>query len=102
MAKQKNFQNKWLAWILAAAAVLMVAGCASQASDPPLAAADPPAKSQPQASTAEAAHNDPPPKVQNCAIVTISTPVKYACKGKVYTEFELQRLREKWEESNNK
>ena len=101
MVDQKNFRNKWLAGILAAAAVLMVAGCASQASDPPLAAADPPAKSQPQVSTA-AAHNDPPPKVQDCAIVTISTPVKYACKGKVYTEFELQRLREKWEESNNK
>jgi hypothetical protein len=35
-----------------------------------------------------------PPKVENCAIVTVGTPVLYACKGKVYTGYKLQHLRE--------
>jgi hypothetical protein len=35
-----------------------------------------------------------PPIVQNCGIVAIGSPTKYACDGKVYTSFELARLRE--------
>jgi len=41
----------------------------------------------------------PPPLVQNCAIVAISSPSRYACNGKVYTTFELLKLREKWEKA---
>lgn len=38
----------------------------------------------------------PPPLVQNCAIVGISSPSKYACDGKVYTSFQLLKLRQDW------
>jgi hypothetical protein len=38
-----------------------------------------------------------PPLVQNCAIVSISSPTRYACNGKVYTSFELAKLREEWQ-----
>lgn len=37
-----------------------------------------------------------PPRVQDCGIVSISSPTKYACNGKVYTTFELVKLREDW------
>lgn len=33
------------------------------------------------------------PRVQDCAIVGISSPTKYACNGKVYTSFQLALLR---------
>jgi aspartate aminotransferase-like enzyme len=38
-----------------------------------------------------------PPLVQDCAIVTISSPTRYACNGKVYTSFDLERQRLAWE-----
>ncbi len=40
-----------------------------------------------------------PPLVQNCAIVGISSPSKYACGGKVYTSFQLLKLRQEWEQA---
>jgi hypothetical protein len=42
-----------------------------------------------------------PPLVQNCGIVTISSPTRYVCGGKVYTSFELERNRLKWETAQN-
>jgi len=33
------------------------------------------------------------PRVEDCAIVGISSPTKYACNGKVYTSFQLAKLR---------
>ncbi len=33
------------------------------------------------------------PKVEDCGIVAISSPPKYACHGKVYTAFQLAQLR---------
>ncbi len=95
------------AWFSTAAAALLIAGCAAttlaQSTPKPAIAsapADPPLKTAEGDPAARAARNVPPPKVQNCAVVTISTPVKYACNGKVYTNYELQHLREKWEASN--
>jgi hypothetical protein len=39
-----------------------------------------------------------PPLVQrDCAIVTISSPTRYACNGKVYTSFDLEKQRLAWE-----
>ena len=39
-----------------------------------------------------------PPLVQrDCAIVTISSPTRYACDGKVYTSFDLEKQRLAWE-----
>ncbi len=35
-----------------------------------------------------------PPRVQNCGIVAISSPSKFACNGKVYTSFQLAELRD--------
>ena len=42
----------------------------------------------------------PPPVVQNCGIVSIGSPTKYACDGKVYTSFDLLKLRQAWEKSH--
>ncbi len=68
--------------------VALVGGCAARAADPKGGSAG----------VVKVARRDPkPPKVQNCAIVTLSTPVLYACDGKVYTEYQLQHLREKSE-----
>lgn len=39
----------------------------------------------------------PPPFVQNCVVVTISSPTRYECDGKTYTSFELEKLRIDWE-----
>ncbi len=46
------------------------------------------------AAFAAVAGADPVPRVQDCGIVTISSPTKYICKGKVYTAYQLQHLRE--------
>jgi hypothetical protein len=67
------------------AAVIVVNGCAptsNQANQMTFAAVDPPKKS------------DPPPDVSHCALVTISSPVLYACNGKIYSEHQLARIRE--------
>lgn len=91
---------------LAAGVATLLAACGpaasyAQTAANPIAAAsepaDPPMNSPAGADPAAAKPGDPPPKVENCAVVTISTPPKYACNGKVYTSYELQHLREKWE-----
>ncbi|MGH7933691.1 MAG: hypothetical protein ACREQN_11080 [Candidatus Binataceae bacterium] len=42
-----------------------------------------------------AASNNPnDPRVENCGVVSISSPSKYVCNGKVYTTFQLAKLRE--------
>jgi len=33
------------------------------------------------------------PRVEDCAIVSISSPSKYECNGKVYTSFQLAKAR---------
>ena len=38
--------------------------------------------------------------VQNCGIVSIGSPSNYACDGKVYTAFQLAKLRQDWEKSH--
>jgi hypothetical protein len=47
-----------------------------------------------------ASADTPPPRVQNCGIVGIGSPTKYACNGKVYTSFDLLRLRLAWEKNH--
>jgi hypothetical protein len=39
----------------------------------------------------------PPPAIQNCALVAISTPSRWACGGKTYTAYQLARARMNWE-----
>jgi hypothetical protein len=36
----------------------------------------------------------PIPRVQDCAVLNTGTPSRFACNGKVYTSFELAKLRE--------
>lgn len=47
-----------------------------------------------------ASADNPPPMVQNCGIVGIGSPTKYACDGKVYTSFDLLKLRQNWEKNH--
>jgi hypothetical protein len=47
----------------------------------------------PSSATPEAAAT-PIPYVENCAVVSIGSPSKFACNGKVYTAFELAKIRE--------
>ena len=47
-----------------------------------------------------AAADNPPPIVQDCGIVSIGSPTKYACNGKTYTSFELLKLRLNWEKNH--
>ncbi len=98
MDVQKHVRFRRFAGLTAGAAALLLASgpvtsYAQTAGNPTVMAsapADPPMK--------VSARNDaPPPKAEDCAIVTVSTPMKYACNGKVYTSYELQHLREKWE-----
>ncbi|HLH78449.1 MAG TPA: hypothetical protein VKV28_16740 [Candidatus Binataceae bacterium] len=79
-------KNPHLAILLPVGLLFIGVACATGA-----AAQGPSLKSDPPSQAAKA---DPPPDVTNCAIVTVSTPMLYACKGKVYTAYQLQQLRE--------
>jgi hypothetical protein len=35
-----------------------------------------------------------PPRVEDCGIVTIGSPTKFVCNGKVYTHSQLSQLRQ--------
>jgi len=41
----------------------------------------------------QTATGDSIPRVQDCAIVAISSPSRYACNGKIYTSFQLAKMR---------
>lgn len=80
-----------ITWVLkmstvAGAMALAAAGCSTMGSpaDPPPGAAQ----------TAGAKTAALAPDVNDCGLVTISTPTVYACDGKVYTVYQLQHLRE--------
>lgn len=45
-----------------------------------------------QAPQQAAGKDGPPPQVEDCGIVGIGSPSKYACNGKVYTSFALAKL----------
>lgn len=42
-----------------------------------------------------------PPLVQNCLNIGSSTPARYACDGKVYSSFDLEKKRLAWETAQN-
>lgn len=83
--------NEPLARLSLAAAMFALAGCTGLQ---PLVGGGAPAR---QVSAASA---NPPPRVQDCGIVGIGSPTKYACNGKVYTSFELAKLRLDWEKNH--
>jgi hypothetical protein len=72
-----------------AAAAFTAAGCSSMQ---PFVGSG----GEPAASTQASAATTPPPRVQDCAIVNITSPNQFYCKGKVYTSFQLTKLREDW------
>ncbi len=47
----------------------------------------------PASTPSQTAGTQPAPRVENCAIVSISSPTRYACNGKVYTSFQLAKWR---------
>ncbi len=77
---------------LATAVMLAAAGCSVLSPARPI---DPPASSAQTAS----AKPVPPPNILNCGIVSIGTPSKYACDGKVYTSRQINQMRADWNDS---
>ena len=69
-----------------AAAMLALAGCSAMAPS-----------AGPGTGTQQASAAGPPPLVQNCGLVGIGSPSKFVCNGKVYTTFQLAKMREDWE-----
>ena len=63
-----------------------LAGCATVTSKPA-------AQQGPGAAAIQAAAN-PIPRVQDCGVLNTGTPSRFACDGKVYTSFQLAKLRE--------
>jgi hypothetical protein len=90
MNRVKDITLKRLVLVSVLALGLAGAGCASSASNSSRAA-DPP--DPPQASLKTAATSASAPKVQECGVVAISSPPKYACDGKVYTAMQLAKVR---------
>jgi hypothetical protein len=74
-------------WAALAALALTLGGCSSI--QPSLL----PGASPPQ-QTADS--SQPPPRVQDCGILNNASPREFACRGKVYTSFQLAKLREDW------
>jgi hypothetical protein len=90
-SKQMTGKIKESLWRLApAAAAIAVAGCSAMPSF---------GRSAPTHIASSAAPN-PPPRVQNCGIVSIGSPTKYVCNDKVYTSFELVDLQQDWDKDH--
>jgi uncharacterized protein YceK len=68
--------------LIASAAMAAMAGCATVQSTV-----------SPAWTPSQTAGTTAAPRVEDCAIVGISSPTKYACNGKVYTSFQLAKLR---------
>jgi len=93
-----------------AAAMLALAGCSAMApasqSTGQASAAGPHQLSaqwgQPPGvtGTRQASAAGPPPLIQNCGLIAISSPSKFVCNGKVYTTFQLAKMREDWEKKH--
>jgi hypothetical protein len=66
--------------MMSASMAVLLAGCAYQAI--------------PGRSPGAIAQATPVPRVQNCAVLNTGTPSRFACNGKVYTSFQLAKIRE--------
>ncbi len=71
--------HKFLAVTVFGAAVIALGGCAGFGPPP---------------STQTAQGRIPVPRVQDCGVIQAGTPSRFACNGKVYTSFQLAKLRE--------
>jgi len=72
----------WRLMLVSAAMIASTAGCASIQSTV-----------TPAWTPSQTAGTKQVPRVEDCAIVAISSPTKYACNGKVYTSFQLAKAR---------
>jgi hypothetical protein len=54
----------------------------------------PPAVSQNSSAGAVQIAAQPAPRVSDCAVIQTGTPSRFACNGKVYTSYQLAKLRE--------
>ncbi len=84
-----------------AAVIVMVAGFSFTAASN-LRAADTATNARPvdaaaAASPAATPAAGPPPSVQNCLNIGGSSPAKFVCNGKVYSQHQLYEMRVKWE-----
>ena len=88
MSKRVKSGMRLGAVVILAGSIAFVPGCTLSTS-----------MANPFLSTASGNPNDP--RVENCGVVSISSPSKYVCDGKVYTTFELAKLRAKDETSDS-
>ncbi len=75
--------GSWRLILLSAAVIVAGAGCANTIQS----------TVSPAWTPTQTAGTTQIPRVEDCAIVGISTPTKYACGGKVYTSYQLAKLR---------
>jgi hypothetical protein len=78
--------NHLFASAVIASALMALAGCASIASES--------AVTQGPGAIASEAAAKPIPRVQDCGVLNTGTPSRFVCDGKVYTSFQLAKLRE--------
>jgi hypothetical protein len=81
MGRTKRFCS-WRLMLVSAAMIASAAGCATIQST--ITPAWTPSQT---AGTAQA------PRIEDCALVGISSPSRWACNGKVYTSFQLAKMR---------
>ena len=81
MRRTKRFCS-WRLMLASAVMIASTAGCASIQSTV-----------TPAWTPSQTAGTTQIPRVEDCAIVAISSPSRYACNGKVYTSFQLAKLR---------
>jgi hypothetical protein len=79
----------WRLMLVSAAMIASTAGCATIQST-----------ITPAWTPSQTAGSKQAPRVEDCAIVAISSPTRYACNGKVYTSFQLAKLRMAEEKKN--
>ncbi len=88
MGRTKWFCS-WRLMLVSAAMLASTAGCATIQST-----------ITPAWTPSQTAGTKQSPRIEDCAIVAISSPSKYACNGKVYTSFQLAKLRMAEEKKN--
>jgi hypothetical protein len=80
--RRKQPVCSWRLMLVSAAMIVSTAGCATVQS-----------MTTPAWTPSQTAGTKQMPRVEDCAIVSISSPSRYACNGKVYTSFQLAKWR---------
>jgi hypothetical protein len=81
MGRTKRFSS-WRLMLVSAAIIASATGCSSIQG-----------MITPAWTPSQTAGTKQMPRVEDCAIVSISSPSRYACNGKVYTSFQLAKWR---------